>query len=834
MELLYSVKKKKVTISNWSVPNIPTTCKVSSQNIVAFATANQIMETLTNTVDSWGSHVYVCDIIAPWHVFKVCSNKYPITVLEWSISGDYLLTGDTGGFVKLWTQKAQLINDWIPVYSVHFDGEEVINCKFFHNGRKLVFPSEKRDAAMYLDKFVRIKYPPSVRQFGGVGAEGCLVVTSSGLLGAFLIPQLKNSNINGEGPPSVPPTIELSSVTHSLGLTRNFVTTVTVAHGKTSNHSSGHFRIAIASGEQNRMMIQCFRIMIQLTDGKPIISSQSLPSFFLYEGAGRDIANLKISQLRWETEDEAESVIVVANNYESSFVEQWTLVQKITPIHKFLQINKTEVFQNTSWENVASMQYPNLVVDICVSKVVFDNPFVFLMMSDNSIQVLGRGFKKFTSSLPVNKLVETDISCRQPRTEMKLAALDVTFMGHLLVCFDNCGQMYVLKVPQAYHEQCTNQMALVAHKVSLLEYSIMTGFDATDMFMLFRSNILDAVIEKLSENFTRQPSYVQQFNYVSFLTLKTNLCRMQVSGQSRANDLNSLLMLHSVLIAFKSLLRPSDLTSHDKGPAENLAMVLSESVPDVDKVLFNLDAKDFTVEPPTLQSLQQLIQWVADLALNILAKLPQNIVQHNKNNGYDISKDIVALNSIRELLVMIRIWGLLNTHCLPMFLKSIENLDILATLFRLLTRLALNPSEPDEVLLDECCVLPTQVLIPQLQTTTSNVSLNSPLIFYKPPPLFFTYNVELDFIKVFNEQPQIEGFLCNDGVLDSVRNIQLGKKPVAVRQCLRCGAFNSFTSVAKTAAMKAWEQRWNRCRCGGYWKLTMPYACKQRTETPRF
>jgi mediator of RNA polymerase II transcription subunit 16 len=47
-------------------------------------------------------------------------------------------------------------------------------------------------------------------------------------------------------------------------------------------------------------------------------------------------------------------------------------------------------------------------------------------------------------------------------------------------------------------------------------------------------------------------------------------------------------------------------------------MVLSESVLNVEKVLLNLEAKDFIVEPSTLQSLQQLIQWVADLAPNIL------------------------------------------------------------------------------------------------------------------------------------------------------------------------------------------------------------------------
>lgn len=41
----------------------------------------------------------------------------------------------------------------------------------------------------------------------------------------------------------------------------------------------------------------------------------------------------------------------------------------------------------------------------------------------------------------------------------------------------------------------------------------------------------------------------------------------------------------------------------------------------------HLDPKEFTVEPSTLQSLQQLIQWVADLALNLLARLPEQRMQ---------------------------------------------------------------------------------------------------------------------------------------------------------------------------------------------------------------
>lgn len=65
-------------------------------------------------------------------------------------------------------------------------------------------------------------------------------------------------------------------------------------------------------------------------------------------------------------------------------------------------------------------------------------------------------------------------------------------------------------------------------------------------------------------------------------------------------------------------------------------MVLSESGPvDIDRLLMNLEVKEFSVEASTLQSLQQLIQWVADLALNILAKLPDNrgMSGMNRNSG---------------------------------------------------------------------------------------------------------------------------------------------------------------------------------------------------------
>jgi len=65
-------------------------------------------------------------------------------------------------------------------------------------------------------------------------------------------------------------------------------------------------------------------------------------------------------------------------------------------------------------------------------------------------------------------------------------------------------------------------------------------------------------------------------------------------------------------------------------------------------------------------------------------------------------RDLKALNELRELLVVIRIWGLLRPTCLPVFVQIADNLDVLALCFKLLSRLVQSSqSEPDEALVGE-------------------------------------------------------------------------------------------------------------------------------------
>lgn len=406
-----------------------------------------------------------------------------------------------------------------------------------------------------------------------------------------------------------------------------------------------------------------------------------------------------VSHIRWVVREDADALVVACNGMYGGCLQVWELQEKSLPIHPVL--GGTESFKTVLWQQQAKFRHTSKVVALATSKLTISNSvnmagYVIVALADNTVHCLYRDSLKHVSSATMSLgWHNTDESGgKYSRRSINVSYLDMSWLGNVLLVIDTQSQMYLYRLPPVVEP--TSPMT-VPYATTLLEYCLVTGLDWLDHMLVLRAGMLEALCDRLTESFNRQTPAVQQFYYVQYLSIKTSLYRLSSSGQNKANDLTNLLMLHSIATAFKSLLRPSDLSCHDKSPADSLAGVMNEAPNDVDKVLIHLDAKEFTVEPSTLQSLQQLIQWVADLALNLLAKLPDN--RPSTGKSYELLRDVKALNTLRELLVIIRIWGLLRASCLPLFARSAENLDVLALLFRLLSRLVQNPNEPDEALI---------------------------------------------------------------------------------------------------------------------------------------
>ncbi|XP_067633797.1 mediator of RNA polymerase II transcription subunit 16 [Eurosta solidaginis] len=772
MTIIYKVQRDTTGNTNKHI-----ICSISCRNIIAYS----ILQDLEA-----GSQIYVCDLISPWQSYVVTSSKNVLRVLEWSSNGELLLAGYNNGLVVVFTSD-KILNSWFSLYKIYFPGEDIISATFFHSGKSVFFHSQKKDLPNYADKFERLEYRPTVESFGSAPAEGAIIITSSGLIGVFITPHMKYNE-------ATPQVIELKAVTQSIGLSRFFISLCSMSH-----RPAGHLNVAVTYSCRPKI-VYCFKVGINMDNENIFIKSEALPSIFF------NALNYKqISHIDWINSNKEDILVIGYNTMDGSLLEQWHLSKKHQAVHKLLQKNKGDFVQSETWENIAKVHFPAPMSEVRSSKLLTQNSQIFIVFKDNTVQIVEPGLKKVVLTI-------SDRSMTDDRHNQKFLSGDITYMNQILVLFDNQGQMYAMQVanPMADKNYKLNTLSL---QTSLLEYCIITGIDASDILMLNLGH-LDILIEKLTENFTKQSTITRHFYYSNFLCLKSNMCRIQ----SRQQDFDNLIILHTISITFKTLLRPAELTCQDKGPGENISLILSDPAADIDNILYSLDGKgkDFAVEPLTLQSLQQLIQWVFDLALNILNKLPNEVIKAkmNKKQGYDISRDSVAINSIRELLVMTRIWGLVNLQCLPTYTKSVENIDVLATVFRLLTRLAQNTSEPDDFLLDECSLLSTQVLIPHRQFSNPSTLLNNHLSLYKSHPFIFVTAIEPSWLKDINYE---EVVFATDTV-DGVSNLHLGAKASALRCCVRCGLINSLQNIAKTAAMKAWCQRWLYCHCGGFWK----------------
>lgn len=79
--------------------------------------------------------------------------------------------------------------------------------------------SEKKDASLYTEKFQYVRFACSVKQFGGRPASGALLLTSTGMLAAVMLP-----HHTAQAQPVV--------TTESLSATRSLISNVDICYGK--------------------------------------------------------------------------------------------------------------------------------------------------------------------------------------------------------------------------------------------------------------------------------------------------------------------------------------------------------------------------------------------------------------------------------------------------------------------------------------------------------------------------------------------------------------------------------------------------------------------------
>ncbi|XP_059494432.1 mediator of RNA polymerase II transcription subunit 16 isoform X2 [Stegostoma tigrinum] len=741
--------------------------------------------------------------------------------------GSRLLSADADGRVKCWSMTDHLVNSWDSTVGSSVDGDPIVALSWLHNGVKLALHVEKSGASNFGEKFSRVKFSPSLTLFGGKPMEGWIAVTISGLVTVSLLK----------------PSGQVLTATESLSRLRSRVALADIAF------TGGGNIVVTTSDGSSSSPVQFYKVCVSVVNEKCKIDTELLPSLFMRctTDSARKEKYPAVTHLKFLTRETSEQVLLCASSLTGSIVECWSLRKEGLPVNNIFQpispvgdkqpsILKWRILSATNdLDRVTAVGLPKLPISLTSTdlKVVTDTKFfpglgLALAFHDGTIHIVHRLSLQTMGvfySTPSQRPTDDQAIKRQRTTasSVHFKALQLSWTSLALVGIDNHGKLSMLRIsPSMGHTLDMNTS--LRHLLFLLEYCMVTGYDWWDILLHVQPNMVQNLVEKLHEEYTRQNQALQQVLSTRIIAMKASLCKLSTNTLARACDFHAKLLLIAIGSTLKSLLRPHLLNTPDKSPGERLTEICCKNTDtDIDKVMINLKTEEFVLDAWVLQSLQQLIQWVGDFVLYLLASLPNQ--GSPVRPGFSFLRDGTSLGMLRELMVVIRIWGLLKPGCLPIYTATSDTQDSMSLLFRLLTKLWLccrdenHTTEPDDNLIDECCLLPSQLLVPSMDWLPVNDGIIGKLQSKQLLKLQFGKPIS---VPSHFATSQLDIFARSPGYqkMDNLRRLNLGVCPTEeTKSCTRCGCNTMLKSPNKSTAVKQWEQRWiKNCLCGGLWR----------------
>nr|XP_018668332.1 mediator of RNA polymerase II transcription subunit 16-like [Ciona intestinalis] len=794
-------------------------CAWSASNFFAFTTEK-------NNQGSVTQYLHILNPNQPWGVFSTKYNDGAITCLQWDHTGTRLVSGDNHGLCCLWTMSNSLCNVWTHQnkHNIFLEGEEILSLGWLHNGARFLFHIDKMESSNLGEKFDRAKFWPTVMQHGGKAMEGFIVVTGSGLAAVRLL------LVDGE---SVESQFRLNVMCH-----QQIADIAFTSQGKV---------VVMTTDSEIQHFIQFHEIQLTYNTQDHLISHEvsALPSLQLRCASEEHSPYTYISHAHFVSRENQDHVLICVSGPTGSKFESWLIRKESVQLHRIFQQNTNPVSttpdvskcwhyvtNSTHLPQVLNFSIPTLPIDASSSenKVSQESKFFCgfcfaVALADNTIQILHRLFLQVlvTQHLPVTTNSQETTPGKAMKMTQQFGVRHVSFstLSCAMIAADKHGRLLLYRIPPwLTTPNRTNTMQSLKQLLQLMLYCLVSGKEWWEILLHVHPNLVEPLVKQLSVECGNQTSAVQQVLELRLQALKISI--YHITASPVATDLHLKMLFQAISLVFRSLVRPHQQVGGEEiDPATKLQNISRTSTEtNIDQLVQNVDT-----DPQTLQSMQQLIQWVADVALYLLASVP--LYKQANRPGYSLYWDRDWLSLLREMLVLIRVWGLLKSACSPVFNVLDSRMDVLSHVFKLVTQLWMASTDDHRMtdlptsLINECSALPFHIIIPPLEPTPPPNSVLSQMRNFSGTRRFTFGETPQDSYIMLSRQHMMDHVAVagSSGKVDSLRRIFLGKSPnQELKECVRCGVTTTCNNLLRST-LKVWDQRFvSSCVCGGHWK----------------
>lgn len=823
----------------------------SCRNLIAFSTGYRKLNASEGSNSSCTNEqnsrtqiingIHILDPDSPWDVCSFSSgHKELIQSLTWDGTASRLLSTDLVGVCKIWAMKDHMVNDWECVLTVDVgEGERLVALSWIDTGIKNLFvlcgddPQHSVMPKKLSDRFKTNQSKPPLVEIGGMRAkDGWVAISETGLICVT----------------TIKPEVQITRKCLAQVRTR-------VAVADLAFTSKGKV-IVVANDGELCSAVQFYRVSLSGGPDGCRILSDPLPCLFPHSHSEQDFSEYRVNNVQFLSKNSGEAILVCTTGKAGSCIKRWEMKKGKIHLHERFQqemaahllscLPNYSVYEWTiintykDHANIVSLCLPRLPtpkIDFSPISNILTYPASILLVQydDDRLQLL-TSVGLLPSASFRTPVVDTDVGTPTKRARISGVSYSTGCLGAIsyspccccMVGLTMTGDLRMFKLHHLSDSVDHGGLRLKRSLKDLLQYCLLTGWEWWDVLMAAhlgtQTDTLDAVLRMLTDDFSMQDIPQQQIHGSRLRAIKASLFRCMKDGAGQAVDCYVRQLLMAIAATIRSLLR-SSLSAGDQ-----LAKMSTISDVEVDKVIQALDAKELTLESTTLLSLFPLIQWLTDLALFVVVAFTSH---HNKETapGVSLIRDTSTLGTLREMLVLIRLWGQTTPGVLPSITPSADKNESLALLFKvftkiwLLSRQASSDESEDRLAAEAAPLIPNSLFLPNMQIPNLNRGVSGKAVSGQIKPSLYQFGTQPvvhTARQIFHPFASAIFPMSADGshTMDVVRRIFLDKSPeTKLKQCTRCNCVSMVDGISDHAAAKAWEQRWVRaCVCGGSWR----------------
>ena len=792
-------------------------CAWSSKNLIAFTTG--YLES-SNDRNVQGVEVHIFHPDYPWEVFHLDTRHENIIMdLMWNRNGSRLITVDSAGKCKVWEMVDSFINKWKKIREV-FTGGRVACVKWLDVGPRYLYDLQPQSRySDFSDKFPSKFSKPPLTNLMGQGRDGFIAVT--GTASIFVVP--------------------FAQSTHDQQLS---LTSSKFYVDKADMIFTDDGKICLAVSTERRI-IEIFIIALKDAHNKIELSVEQLPCLVPHSMSDEHYSSFKIGHVQFVNRSAGDHLLIVTESPSGTclkYFQRKTESVALWPKIKRKVQSTQQLNQVLNWVCMSSFECYDQLSSIGLSHlpaVGHDGPSAENIIFPAVVVATHSNKLYFLSSRGLMQIFETNITIGKKHET--LAKVIFSPCDLCLLAVTSKGNVFVLLSQKLDGISDRIRIRTVAN---MFEYCIVSGYPAWDVALLssfYGNNFAEECLLTLKHDFSDQNLILQDQLEASFVQVSASLYKGMKGAYFGALESYYSILLKAVYCYLQSIFNSSsDKDSQLANKVHNLCKKHVEI--DIPKVIQSFDIKDLSANVSLLLTNQFLIQWVTDYCIHLVIMVI-NLDPKGVSDHAPIAINPSLLNTVREIILLLYMWGQAVPASQPHFATMGSPLDMLAQLFKVITKLYVKASQGeigrDSISLEEVPFLSVQVHRRTLHHDPSGGVLNQNHSFNKGFDIY-EFLDDLDIVERSKDAcqphpliPDVShsngiGEFMYDGIYFMTFNIF---KEESVKQCCHCRCLTLHKESSSRSLPQDWKQRWNRsCFCGGLWKLLVVPSNKLRNS----